>query len=194
MGSGPAGLAAAQQLNRCGHSVTVYERADYIGGLLRLGIPEFKLEKRVVQRRVDQMAAEGVVFKTGVHVGKEYPAGGLVEQFDAVVLTGGSTHARDLPVPGRGLDGIHFAMEYLPQQNRLLEGETVDPCGAHHRRRQARGDTGRRRHGGRLSRNGAQAGSGGGVPARASAGASRRSAPEQPMAGVAADTSVVGSP
>ena len=128
VGSGPAGLAAAQQLNRCGHSVTVYERADYIGGLLRLGIPEFKLEKRVVQRRVDQMAAEGVVFKTGVHVGKEYPAAGLVEQFDAVVLTGGSTHARDLPVPGRGLDGIHFAMEYLPQQNRLLEGETVDPA------------------------------------------------------------------
>jgi glutamate synthase (NADPH/NADH) small chain len=128
VGSGPAGLAAAQQLNRCGHSVTVYERADYIGGLLRLGIPEFKLEKRVVQRRVDQMAAEGVVFKTGVHVGKEYPAAGLVEQFNAVVLTGGSTHARDLPVPGRGLDGIHFAMEYLPQQNRLLEGETVDPA------------------------------------------------------------------
>jgi glutamate synthase (NADPH/NADH) small chain len=128
VGSGPAGLAAAQQLNRCGHSVTVYERADYIGGLLRLGIPEFKLEKRVVQRRVDQMAAEGVVFKTGVHVGKEYPAAGLVEQFNAVVLTGGSTHARDLPVPGRELDGIHFAMEYLPQQNRLLEGETVDPA------------------------------------------------------------------
>ena len=128
VGSGPAGLAAAQQLNRCGHSVTVYERADYIGGLLRLGIPEFKLEKRIVQRRVDQMAAEGVVFKTGVHVGKGHPAASLVEQFGAVVLTGGSTHARDLPVPGRELDGIHFAMEYLPQQNRLLEGETVDPA------------------------------------------------------------------
>jgi glutamate synthase (NADPH/NADH) small chain len=106
----------------------VFERNEYVGGLLRLGIPEFKLEKRVVQRRVDQMAAEGVVFKTGVHVGKEYPAGDLVEQFNAVVLTGGSTHARDLPVPGRELDGIHFAMEYLPQQNRLLEGETVDPA------------------------------------------------------------------
>ena len=127
IGSGPAGLAAAQQLNRCGHSVTLFERDEYIGGLLRLGIPDFKLEKHVVQRRVDQMADEGVVFKTGVHVGVEYPAQSLLTDFDAVCLTGGSTHARDLPVSGRELSGVHFAMEYLSQQNRLISGQDVDP-------------------------------------------------------------------
>ena len=127
VGSGPAGLAAAQQLNRCGHSVTLFERDEYIGGLLRLGIPDFKLEKHVVQRRVDQMADEGVVFKTGVHVGVEYPAQSLLTDFDAVCLTGGSTHARDLPVSGRELSGVHFAMEYLSQQNRLISGQDVDP-------------------------------------------------------------------
>ena len=127
VGSGPAGLAAAQQLNRCGHWVTVFERDEYIGGLLRLGIPEFKLEKHVVQRRVDQMAQEGVVFETSVHVGKNYPANDLVKKFDAVCLTGGSTQARDLPVPGRELNGVHFAMEYLTQQNRIIAGEQVAP-------------------------------------------------------------------
>ena len=127
VGSGPAGLAAAQQLNRCGHSATLFERDEYIGGLLRLGIPDFKLEKHVVQRRVDQMADEGVVFKTGVHVGVEYPAQSLLTDFDAVCLTGGSTHARDLPVSGRELSGVHFAMEYLSQQNRLISGQDVDP-------------------------------------------------------------------
>ena len=125
VGSGPSGLAAAQQLNRAGHSVTVLERADYIGGLLMLGIPDFKLEKSVVQRRVELMAAEGVEFRTGVNVGVNYPAERLLREYDAVCLTGGSTQARDLPVPGRELDGVHFAMEYLPQQNRRLAGETV---------------------------------------------------------------------
>ena len=127
VGSGPAGLAAAQQLNRCGHLVTVFERDEYIGGLLRLGIPEFKLEKHVVQRRVDQMAQEGVVFETGVDVGKDCPAGDLVKDFDTVCLTGGSTQSRDLQVPGRELGGVHFAMEYLTQQNRVVAGAQVPP-------------------------------------------------------------------
>ena len=128
VGSGPAGLAAAQQLNRAGHWVTVLERADYIGGLLMLGIPDFKLEKSVVQRRVNLMAAEGVEFRTGVNVGVNYPTAQLLAEFDAVCLTGGSTQARDLPAPGRELAGIHLAMEYLPQQNKLLAGETIDPA------------------------------------------------------------------
>ena len=126
VGSGPSGLAAAQQLNRAGHTVTVLERADYIGGLLMLGIPDFKLEKSVVRRRVAIMEAEGIEFRTGVNVGVNYPAEKLLEEYDAVCLTGGSTQARDLDVPGRELDGVHFAMEYLPQQNRTLAGETVD--------------------------------------------------------------------
>ena len=126
VGSGPSGLATAQQLNRAGHKVTVLERADYIGGLLMLGIPDFKLEKTVVQRRVALMEAEGIEFRTGVNVGVNYPADRLLEEYDAVCLTGGSTHARDLDVPGRELDGVHFAMEYLPQQNKVLAGETID--------------------------------------------------------------------
>lgn len=128
VGSGPAGLAAAQQLNRAGHWVTVLERADYIGGLLTLGIPDFKLEKSVVQRRVNLMAAEGVEFRTGVNVGVNYPTAQLLAEFDAVCLTGGSTQARDLPAPGRELAGIHLAMEYLPQQNKLLAGESIAPA------------------------------------------------------------------
>ena len=130
VGSGPAGLAAAQQLNRCGHSVTVFEREDYVGGLLRLGIPDFKLDKGTVQRRVDQLIEEGVIFRTGVDVGHELPASRLIQEFDVVLLSGGSTHARDLPVPGRDLDGVHLAMEFLPQQNKINFGETIDP--AHH--------------------------------------------------------------
>ena len=128
VGSGPAGLAAAQQLNRAGHWVTVLERDDYIGGLLMLGIPDFKLEKSVVRRRLNLMTAEGVQFRAGVNVGVNYPAAQLLTDFDAVCLTGGSTQARDLPVPGRELDGIHLAMDYLPQQNKLLAGETIDPA------------------------------------------------------------------
>ena len=128
VGSGPAGLAAAQQLRRCGHDVIVFERADYIGGLLRVGIPDFKLDKHVVQRRIDQMEQEGVVFKTGVAIGDDYAAEELADDNDAVLLAGGSTQARDLHVEGRDLKGVHFAMEYLTQQNRLLAGEYVDPA------------------------------------------------------------------
>ncbi|MBM3958793.1 MAG: glutamate synthase subunit beta [SAR202 cluster bacterium] len=127
VGSGPSGLAAAQQLRRVGHAVTVFERAEVIGGLLSLGIPDFKLEKRIVKRRIDQMRAEGVVFKTNAHIGKNVPTSQLREQFDAIVLAGGSTAPRDLPVPGRELDGIHFAMDYLTQQNRRGEGAEFSP-------------------------------------------------------------------
>ena len=125
VGSGPSGLAAAQQLNRAGHKVTVLERADYIGGLLMLGIPDFKLDKTVVKRRVALMEKEGIEFKTGVNVGVNFSVTDLLDNYAAICLTGGSTEARDLPVPGRDLDGVHFAMEYLPQQNRRLQG--VDP-------------------------------------------------------------------
>jgi glutamate synthase (NADPH/NADH) small chain len=126
VGSGPSGLAAAQQLNRAGHAVTVFEKADRIGGLLRYGIPDFKLEKRVLDRRLDQMTQEGVVFRTGAHVGKSVPVEDLQREFDALLLTGGAESPRDLPVPGRELRGIHFAMEYLPQQNRRIAGDVVD--------------------------------------------------------------------
>jgi glutamate synthase (NADPH) small chain len=118
VGSGPAGLAAADQLNRAGHRVTVFERADRIGGLLRYGIPEFKLEKRFLDRRLSLMCEEGVTFRTGANVGANVPTGELRDDFDAIVLAGGSTVPRDLPVPGRELEGIHFAMEYLTEQNR----------------------------------------------------------------------------
>ncbi len=126
VGSGPAGLACAQQLARAGHWVTVFEREDRVGGLLRYGIPDFKLEKQVVQRRVEQMVAEGVTFRTGTHVGVNYPVDRVRKEFDALVLAGGATWARDLPVPGRELKGIHFAMEYLPQQNKVVAGDPVE--------------------------------------------------------------------
>ena len=125
VGSGPAGLAAAQQLNRAGHWVTVFEKADRIGGLLRYGIPDFKLEKRILDRRLEQMAREGVVFKTRTHVGQGLPVEDLHREFDALLLAGGAESPRDLSVPGRELAGIHFAMEYLPQQNRSVAGDTV---------------------------------------------------------------------
>src|SRR5690606_33134603 len=124
--SGPAGLAAAQQLNRAGHLVTVFERASRIGGLLRYGIPDFKLEKSLVDRRLDQMRAEGIEFKAGVNVGFDLSAEDLCASFDAVVLCGGSTKPRDLTVPGRELTGIHFAMDYLPQQNRRVAGDNIE--------------------------------------------------------------------
>ena len=127
VGSGPAGLAAAQQLNRAGHWVTVFERNEYIGGLLILGIPDFKLDKEVVVRRVDLLSEEGVEFRTGVNVGQDFPVQRLLDEYDAVCLTCGSTEARDLPASGRQLAGVHFAMEYLTQQNRLLAGQTIDP-------------------------------------------------------------------
>ena len=126
VGSGPAGLAAAQQLCRAGHAVTVYEKADRIGGLLRYGIPNFKLEKHIVDRRLAQMEAEGVQFVTSAHVGKNVSVEDLQHDFDAIILAGGSEHPRDLQVPGRELSGVHFAMEYLPQQNRRCEGDTLD--------------------------------------------------------------------
>ena len=122
VGSGPAGMAAAAQLNHAGHLVTLYERNEVIGGLLRLGIPDFKLEKNVVQRRVDQMAAEGVNFVTNAHIGQNVPVSELKEKFDAIVLTGGSTVPRDLDVPGREFKGIHPAMDYLTMQNRTNTG------------------------------------------------------------------------
>ncbi len=125
VGSGPAGLAAAQQLTRAGHSVTVFERADRIGGLLRYGIPEFKMEKRHIDRRLEQMAAEGTQFRTGVNVGVDITVEQLDEEYEAVVLAGGATAWRDLPIPGRELDGIHQAMEYLPWANRLQQGDDV---------------------------------------------------------------------
>ena len=138
VGSGPAGLACAQQLARAGHAVTLFERADRIGGLLRYGIPDFKMEKSHIDRRIEQMKAEGVIFRAGVLVGA-MPAGSKVTndaketvsaeqlkaEFDAVLLTGGAEASRDLPVPGRELDGVHFAMEFLPQQNKVVAGDTV---------------------------------------------------------------------
>jgi len=142
VGSGPAGLAAAQQLVRAGHEVTVFEKNDRIGGLLRYGIPDFKMEKSHIDRRVDQMRFEGVVFRTGVMVGA-LPEGSKVTnwakevitpeqikaQFDVVLLAGGAEQSRDLPVPGRDLDGVHFAMEFLPQQNKVIAGDKLKPQG-----------------------------------------------------------------
>ena len=125
VGSGPAGLACAQQLARAGHLVTLYERADRIGGLLRYGIPDFKMEKHLIDRRMDHMKAEGVTFVTNAHVGVNVPVEQLRREFDAIVLSGGATKPRDLPVPGRELKGIHFAMEFLPAQNKVVAGDTV---------------------------------------------------------------------
>jgi len=125
VGSGPAGLAAAQQLARAGHSVTVFEKADRIGGLLRYGIPDFKLEKWVIDRRLDQMRAEGVTFQTNVMVGKDLSGEELRNRFDAVGLTLGAEQARDLPIPGRELKGVHFALDYLTQQNKQTAGDSI---------------------------------------------------------------------
>jgi glutamate synthase (NADPH/NADH) small chain len=125
VGSGPAGLAAAQQLARAGHDVTLFEKNDRIGGLLRYGIPDFKMEKVHIDRRMEQMAAEGVTFRANTHVGVSLPASDLLADFEAVLLTGGSEMPRDLPVPGRELSGIYFAMDFLPLQNKKVAGDTV---------------------------------------------------------------------
>jgi glutamate synthase (NADPH/NADH) small chain len=137
IGSGPAGLAAADQLNKAGHLVTVFERSDRIGGLLRYGIPEFKLEKRTLDRRLAVMAGEGVVFRTNAHIGHTIPARALLRDFDALVLAGGAGQPRDLPIPGRDLRGVYFAMEYLTGQNRqcagdaLAESDVISAAGKH---------------------------------------------------------------
>jgi glutamate synthase (NADPH/NADH) small chain len=128
VGSGPAGLAAAQQLNRAGHWVTVYEKADRIGGLLRYGIPEFKMEKRIVDRRLEQMEAEGVKFVVNAHVGHSVPVEDLQREFDVILLAGGAEAPRDLNVLGRELKGIHFAMDFLPQANKRCYGDMLDPA------------------------------------------------------------------
>jgi glutamate synthase (NADPH/NADH) small chain len=125
VGSGPAGLAAADQLNKAGHLVTVFEKSDRIGGLLRYGIPEFKIEKRFLERRLALLEQEGVQFRTGVNVGVDLPVTTLRAEFDAIILSGGAGWARDLPVPGRDLAGIHFAVDYLSRQNRICEGDDV---------------------------------------------------------------------
>ncbi len=127
VGSGPAGLAAAQQLNRAGNAVTVFEKNELPGGLMVLGIPDFKMDKGLVARRVEQMEAEGVVFRCNVHVGVDVPAQQLVSEFDAVLICTGAEKPRDLNIPGRELNGVHFAMQFLPQQNRRVGGRAVDP-------------------------------------------------------------------
>jgi len=125
VGSGPAGMAAAQQLARAGHAVTLLEKNDRIGGLLRYGIPDFKLEKSHIDRRMAQMEAEGVTFKTSQYVGENVSADDLMKEYDAVVLAGGAEHPRDLPVPGRELDGVHFAMDFLRPNNKMVAGDTL---------------------------------------------------------------------
>ncbi|HEY1326025.1 MAG TPA: glutamate synthase subunit beta [Casimicrobiaceae bacterium] len=125
VGSGPAGMACAQQLARAGHDVVLFEKADRIGGLLRYGIPDFKMEKHLIDRRMAQMSLEGVTFRPGVDVGVDVDPATLLEEFDAIALTGGAEQPRDLPIPGRDLAGVHFAMEFLPQQNRVVAGDVV---------------------------------------------------------------------
>ena len=125
IGAGPAGLACAQQLTRAGHEVTVYEKNNKAGGLLRYGIPDFKMEKHIIDRRINQLEGEGTIFKYGINVGVDISIDELENKYDAIVLSGGSEHPRDLPVEGRDLDGVHFAMEFLPQRNKRVSNEGV---------------------------------------------------------------------
>ena len=125
VGSGPAGLAAAAQLNKAGHWVTVFERSDRVGGLLRYGIPDFKLEKQILDRRIELMEKEGIIFRVNAHVGVNVSAKNLQDDFDAIVVCGGASQPRDLPIPGREFKGVHFAMDFLPQQNKRVAGDSV---------------------------------------------------------------------
>ncbi len=130
VGSGPAGLACAQQLARAGHAVVVFEKNDRIGGLLRYGIPDFKMEKHVIDRRIAQMQAEGVAFRPNSHIGRDIPVQTLIDEYDALVLAGGAEQPRNLPIPGRELKGVHFAMEFLPQQNKRNAGDLLSEINA----------------------------------------------------------------
>ncbi len=184
VGSGPAGLAAAQQLTRAGHDVVVFERADRIGGLLRYGIPEFKMEKRHLDRRLAQMRAEGTQFKVNTNIGVDITADELRADFDAIVLAGGATAARGLPIPGADLDGVHQAMAYLPLANQVQQGDLdAEPD---RRRRQAGRHHRRRRHRRRLPGHRPSPGGGVGAPVRDHAPSARRAGREHAVAAVAA--------
>ncbi len=187
VGSGPAGLAAADQLNKAGHSVTVFEKSDRIGGLLRYGIPEFKMEKRFLDRRLEVMEAEGVIFRHGVDIGVDVPIDRIRGDFDATLLAAGAGQPRDLPVPGRDLQGIHFAMEYLTLQNRRCAGDDDSRLGVHHGEGEARRHHRGRRYRGRLPRHGSSTGRGRRASTRADADAAGNSRRRQPLAAVASD-------
>ena len=189
VGSGPAGLACAQQLARAGHAVALFEKNDRIGGLLRYGIPDFKMEKHLIDRRVAQMEAEGVAFHPGVEVGVDVSVDSLLGEFDAVVLSGGAEAPRDLPIPGRELGGVHFAMDFLPQQNKRVAGDdeaVAAPQRRDQRQGQGRGGDRRRRHRLGLHRHVGSPGRGLDHPDRDHAHAARAGRQGHGLAGLAA--------